>query len=111
MLMCPYDFRCCVRFLISQATNPNALLTVLDHADLSVLDTVSPPADRYQASLSFLAATWKVATKQGSPPVRYEVSLGRSNQDIPLGVFDRLRENIWRDVGLQTSSVTTLKAG
>ena len=91
--------------------NPNSLLTLSDHADLSVLNTVSPSADSYQSSRAYLAATWTVTTLQGLEPVRYEVSAGRSSETSPLGVFDLLEDRVWRDVGLETSSVIAVPAG
>lgn len=91
--------------------NPNSLLTLSDHADLSVLNTVSPSTDSYQSSRAYLAATWTVTTLQGLEPVRYEVSAGRSSETSPLGVFDLLEDRVWRDVGLETSSVIAVPAG
>ena len=91
--------------------DPNSLLTLSDHADLSVLNTVSPSADSYQSSRAYLAATWTVTTLQGLEPVRYEVSAGRSSETSPLGVFDLLEDRVWRDVGLETSSVISVPAG
>ena len=95
------------------ADSPNALLTIKDHADLSVISNPSPltPSDTHQASQSYLAATWTVSTSQGFQPIRYEVSAGRSNQRGPQGVFGVVGSRVWRDVGLETSSLIVIPSG
>ena len=93
------------------ANNPNTLLTMYDHADLSALNNLSRPADIYQSSQAYLAASWSVTTPQGLAPVRYEVSAGRSDQSSPMGIFDPVKDRVWRDVGLETSSVIVIPTG
>ncbi|XP_076468275.1 uncharacterized protein LOC143299060 [Babylonia areolata] len=90
--------------------NPNALLTVLDQDDLRLTNTPSPVTSSasYQASQSYLAATWRVTTSQGLQPIRYEISAGRSDEDTPMGVFNIVTDRVWRDVGLRTSSLIVL---
>lgn len=57
-------------------SNPNSLLTVHDHTDLTTLlsprTSSSPPSssDEYIPSSSYLAASWNVTVHQGLKPNR-----------------------------------------
>lgn len=55
-------------------SNPNSLLTVYDHTDLTTLlspRTASSSSDEYIPSSSYLAASWNVTVHQGLKPNRF----------------------------------------
>ncbi|XP_025085446.1 uncharacterized protein LOC112558908 [Pomacea canaliculata] len=101
---------------IPEGSNPNSLLTVHDHTDLTTLlspRTSSSPSlsDEYIPSSSYLAASWNVTVHQGLKPNRYEVSAGRSDQATPAGVFHVAHDRLWMDVGVASHSLLTIPSG
>ncbi|KAK7500517.1 hypothetical protein BaRGS_00008092 [Batillaria attramentaria] len=84
----------------SADSTPNAILTVHDRADLSVLETTSLSRDTHEASTVYLAATWEVSVNQGLAP--------SSNSDIPSGVFSSVDDRMWKDVGTSLYSVIVI---
>ncbi|XP_025085445.1 uncharacterized protein LOC112558907 isoform X2 [Pomacea canaliculata] len=101
---------------LPEESNPNSLLTVYDHADLTTLisprtSSSSSSSEDYTPSSSYLAASWNVTVSRGLKPNRYEVSAGRSDQATPAGVFRVALDRIWMDVGLAPYSLLTIPSG
>ncbi|XP_072033178.1 uncharacterized protein [Amphiura filiformis] len=94
--------------------NPNEEVEVLDvlharsHND-TVTDNSSEDDIDYSPSLSFMAAVWKTTVQKGLPILRYEWSTGLdwSEGSEPQGVYDPALEQVWHDIGQDTSVIVT----
>ncbi|XP_067682774.1 uncharacterized protein [Haliotis asinina] len=95
--------------------NGNAVVTVKDILDLRNLDGDEIANNNDDADFSpcdtFLAATWAVATSQGLQPVRYEYSVGKSDQESPKGIFNGGSERVWFDAGHLQITVSLIDTG
>ncbi|XP_046345841.2 uncharacterized protein LOC124126446 [Haliotis rufescens] len=94
----------------------HAVVTLRDILDLRNVDGVGITDDDnkdcdFSTSDTFLSATWAVTTNQGLLPVRYDYSVGRSNQDSPKGVFNGASERVWFDAGVTQFAVVPLTNG
>ncbi|ESO88616.1 hypothetical protein LOTGIDRAFT_234474 [Lottia gigantea] len=80
-------------------------IQVIDVTNLQSTDKVQT---NYTPTNMFLSAEWRLLTNTTSQPVRYEVSIGLSDEDQPSGVFDSSAERHWFDVGQDMSTIITL---
>ncbi|ESO88673.1 hypothetical protein LOTGIDRAFT_165459 [Lottia gigantea] len=80
-------------------------IQVIDVTNLQSTDKVQT---NYTPTNMFLSAEWRLLTNTASQPIRYEVSIGLSDEDQPSGVFDSSAERHWFDVGQDMSTIITL---
>ncbi|ESO83749.1 hypothetical protein LOTGIDRAFT_168990 [Lottia gigantea] len=81
------------------------LIQVIDVTNLQSTDTVQT---NYTPTNMFLSAKWRLLSNATSQPIRYEVSIGLSDEDHPSGVFDSVTERHWFDVGQDMGTIVTL---
>eukprot|EP00105_Crassostrea_gigas_P011291 XP_011426884.1 PREDICTED: uncharacterized protein LOC105327902 [Crassostrea gigas] len=84
--------------------NPNNLLQVTD-----VIFGSSNV--HYTPSNTVLQGRWSIVHRQGIPPYMYQWSVGFTEHDVPVGIFDPERERVWHDDGQLTFVIYTLMRG
>ncbi|XP_060604506.1 uncharacterized protein LOC132757271 [Ruditapes philippinarum] len=94
---------------ISGSGNNNTVIEVEDYLDLRFPDNNLQPL--HSPFNSILAAKWKITNLKGSRPLWVEWSVGESDDDLPLGVFDKVKEKLWHEIGQDNSIVFTVDRG
>nr|XP_034332757.1 uncharacterized protein LOC105327902 isoform X2 [Crassostrea gigas] len=84
--------------------NPNNLLQVTD-----VIFGSSNV--HYTPSNTVLQGRWSIVHRQGIPPYMYQWSVGYTEHDVPVGIFDPERKRVWHDAGQLTFVIYTTMRG
>ncbi|VDI80173.1 Hypothetical predicted protein [Mytilus galloprovincialis] len=84
--------------------------------DVGVYDVTNlqdiPLSDiQYTPSVVELAAKWQVIQVHGLPPLWYEWSVGLATNDEPEGVFDNLKDVVWRYAGQTNQAFLSIERG
>uniref|UniRef100_K1RER5 Uncharacterized protein n=1 Tax=Magallana gigas TaxID=29159 RepID=K1RER5_MAGGI len=84
--------------------NPNNLLQVIDVM-------FGSPDIHYSPSNTVLQGRWTIVHRQGSTPYMYQWSVGFTDHDVPVGIFDPEYNRVWHDAGQLNFVVFTTNPG
>ncbi|XP_060577218.1 uncharacterized protein LOC132734491 [Ruditapes philippinarum] len=94
---------------VSGSRNNNTLIEVEDYLDLRFPDNY--PHLFHSPFNSILGSKWRISHLMGNRPLWYEWSVGESDHDTPLGVFDVVKEKVWHEIGQNKDIVFTVDRG
>ncbi|XP_053398434.1 uncharacterized protein LOC128556766 [Mercenaria mercenaria] len=87
----------------------NSMIEVEDYLDLRFPDNYQLPL--HSPINTILGAKWSIKTQSGARPIWYEWSVGESDHDAPLGVFDTVTDKVWHELGQDSYCVFTVDRG